>query len=107
VAATSKSLYRVALKTAFSVFCPSTGKCTTKYKVKVITLNYENSKFVNFTSLRNMILEDDTTLNVHNPRKIKRGHGSVVSEREKNEYKFVFKEHRLMDDFDSFPYDYD
>jgi hypothetical protein len=29
---------------AFSVFCPSTGKRTTKCKVKVIILNYENSK---------------------------------------------------------------
>ena len=43
---------------AFSVFCPSTGKRTTKCKVKSITLNYENSNIVNFTSSRNMILED-------------------------------------------------
>ena len=47
---------------ASSAVCPSTGKRTTKYKVKGITLNYENSKFVNFTSLRNMILADDTPL---------------------------------------------
>ena len=32
---------------AVSVFCPSTGKHTTKCKVKGITLNYENSKVVN------------------------------------------------------------
>jgi hypothetical protein len=43
---------------AFSVFCPSTGKRTNKCKIKGITLNYKNSKVVNFTSLRNMILEN-------------------------------------------------
>ena len=93
---------------AVSVFYPSTRKRTTKCKVNGITLNYENSKVLNFTSLRNMILEDDTTLHVHNPRKIKRKHGVVVvSEPEKKEYKFVFKKRRLMDDFNSFPYGYD
>ena len=63
---------------AFSVFCPSTGKRTTKCNVKGITLNYENSKVVKFTSLRNMSLKEDTPLHVHNPRKIKRKHGGVV-----------------------------
>jgi len=54
---------------AFSVFCPSTGKRATKCKVKGITLNYENSKGVNFT-LRDMILENAPPVHVHNPRKI-------------------------------------
>jgi len=69
----------VAPKTMhFSVFSPSTGKRTTKCKVISISLNYENSKVVIFTSFRNMILEDDTPLHVHDPRKIKRKHGGVV-----------------------------
>ena len=64
------------------VFCPTTRKRTSKCKVKGITLNY-NSEVVNFTSVRSMILEDDTPLHVHNPRKIKRKHcGVVVSEPE-------------------------
>ena len=46
---------------AFSVFSPTTGKRTTKCKVKGITLNYDNSRVVNFTSLRN-ILEDNSSL---------------------------------------------
>ena len=54
-----------------------------------------------------MILEDDTPLHVHNPRKIKGKHGGVVSEPEEKEYKFVFKKRRLMDDCNSFPYGYD
>jgi hypothetical protein len=61
---------------AFSVICPSTGKHVAKCKAKGITLNYENSKVVNSTARRKMILEDDTPLHVHNPRKIKRKHGA-------------------------------
>jgi len=57
---------------AFAVFCPSTGKRATKCNVKVITLNYENSTVVNFTTLKDMILEDALPVHVHNPRKIKR-----------------------------------
>ena len=90
---------------SFSVFSPTTGKRTTRCNVKGITLNYDNSRVVNFTYLRNMILEDNSPLYVHNPRKIKRKHGGVVvSEPERKEYKVVFKKRRLLNDFDSFPY---
>ena len=92
---------------AFSVFCPSTGKRATKGKVKGITLNYENSKVVNFTTLRDMILENAPPVHVHNPRKNKLKHGGVVvSEPETKEYKVVFKKRRLKDNFDSLPYGY-
>ena len=92
---------------AFSVICPSTGKRTNKCKVKGITLNYQNSKVVNFTSLRNMILEDAPPVHVENPKKIKRKHGGiVVSELETKEYKVVFKKRLLVDTFDSLPYKY-
>jgi hypothetical protein len=75
--------------------------------VKGITLNYENSKFVNFTSLRKMILEDDPPVHVHNPKKIKGKHGGVVvSEPENKEYNVVFKKGRLMANYGSFSYGY-
>ena len=81
-----KNLCQVAKKTAFSVFCSSTGKRGTKYKVKCITLNYENSKVVNVTALRNMILENAAPVHVQNPKKIKRKQGDVlVSEPETKE----------------------
>jgi hypothetical protein len=93
---------------AFLVFCPSTGKLTPKCKVKGITLNYENSKVVNFTKLRDMILENAAVVHVHNPKKIKRKQcGVVVSEAETKEYKIVFKKRRLRGDFDSLPYGYE
>ena len=63
---------------AFSVFNTSTGKRTTKCKVTGITLNYENSKAVNFTTLSDMIMENATPVHVHNPKKIKRKQGGVV-----------------------------
>jgi len=74
--------------------------------VKGITLNYENSKVVNFTSSGIVTLEDDTPLHIHNPRKIKRKHGGlVVSEPEKKQCNF-FQKCWLMDDFNLFPYGY-
>jgi len=85
---------------AFSVFCPSTGKRATKCKVKGITLNYKNSKVVNFTTFRDMILENAPLEHVHNPRKIKLKYcGEVVSEPETKEYTIPFKKRRLMDNF--------
>ena len=43
-----------------------------------------------------MILEDNTPLYVHNPRKIKRKHGGIVgSVPEKKEYKVVFNKRRI------------
>jgi len=63
---------------AFSVICPSSSKRTTKCKVRGINLNYENSKVVNFTAFKNMILEDAHPVHVHNPRTIKRKHGCIL-----------------------------
>ena len=55
---------------ALSVFCLSTGKYTTRSKVK-------HSKVANFTTLRDMIQRHTTPVHVHNPKKIKRIHGGV------------------------------
>jgi hypothetical protein len=55
-----------------------------------------------------MILKDTAPLNLHNPKKIKRKHGGiVVAEPETKEYKFVFKNRRIMDNFDSLPHGFD
>jgi len=51
-----------------------------------------------------MILEDAPPVHVNNDKKIKRKYGGVVSEPETKGYKVVFKERRLMDNFDSLPY---
>ena len=62
----------------FSVFCPSTGKRTTKPKVKCINLNYDISEVVNFTTLRDMILKGNTPVHVYIPNRIKRKQGGFV-----------------------------
>lgn len=78
-APTLKCLSRVVLKTMnFLSSAPPKGKRTTRCKVNIITLKYENSKVVNFTTLSRMILEDDTPLHVYNSKKIKRKHSGVV-----------------------------
>jgi hypothetical protein len=78
-----------------------------KENVKGITLNYENSKVVNFTSLKDMILEDGPTVQVHNTKKIKRKHGGiVVLEPETKMYMVDFRKRWLMYNFDSLPYGY-
>ena len=52
-------------------------------------MNYENSKDVNFTILRDVILIYTAPVQVHNPKKIKRKHvRNVVSEPETKEYTF-------------------
>jgi len=53
---------------AYSVFSPSIGKRTTKFKVNGINLNYDNSKVVNFTILRDMIFKDAAPVHFHNPK---------------------------------------
>ena len=75
---------------AFTVFCPSTGIRTTKCKVKSLTLNYENSKVAKLTALRSVILEDDTTLHVQKPKKIKRKNGGVVVSNSKQRSKSLY-----------------
>jgi len=56
---------------AFSVFTRSTRSDTSDCKVKRITLNYENSMVVNFTTLKKMILDVETHVHVHNPKRSK------------------------------------
>jgi len=78
----------------FGIF--SLDRKTCNCKVKGIHLNYENSKDVNFTTLKDMILEDAPPMHVHNLRKI---NGNMVvwrfqSPRHKK-YKDVFKKRRL------------
>lgn len=91
----------------YSVFWPSNGKRATQCKVKDKPLNHENTKVVNFPTLRDMILENARQMHVHNPRKIKWKHRSVVVwEPETKECNFVFKKRPFMDYFDPHPYGY-
>ena len=73
-----------------------------------MALNYENSKVVNFTALRIMILEVSPPVRDHSTRKNKRKQfGVVVSEPETKGYKVVFKKRRHMHNFESVTYGYE
>jgi len=41
-------------------------------------MDYEYSMAVNFTTLKKMILVDETQVHVHNPKKIERKHVGIV-----------------------------
>jgi hypothetical protein len=77
------------------VFSPSLRTHTTKCKEKGIIQNDTNSRTIIFTSLHHMILKDSTAVHMHNPKKIKRKHGSVfVSESESEETWYFCQKHR-------------
>jgi hypothetical protein len=89
-------------RTKHSVFCLATEKRTYKCKGYNLELQFTSYKLY---FLRKLILEDNTPLHVHNPKKIKRKHGGGVEfEPESKEYKVLFKKCRLMNDFNSFHY---
>jgi len=88
------------------VFCVLPLDRKTDDQIQVKGHKHENSKVVKITTLRDRILIDTAPMHVHNPKKMKRKDGGVVSEPETMEYKFVFKNRRL-DNFDSLPYGFD
>ena len=85
---------------AFSVFCPSTEN--TYNQVQSEGYNFELRKLKG-CELHYLEGYDATPVRVHNPKKIRRKQGGVVSEPQTKEYKVVFKKRRIMDNFDSFP----
>lgn len=77
-------------------------------KVKGITLNYKNSKKVNFESLKSMILNNLESTYVETDRKIVRTSSyQVMSRPEKKSYRVQYTKRRRIDDcFDTLPYGY-
>ena len=64
-------------------------------------MNYETSKVLNFTALKNMTLEYAPPVRIHNPLKMKRKDGGiVVSETVTKECNVVFEKRRFMNSFD-------
>lgn len=95
---------------AYSILDPDTGKISTVCKVRGISLNFENSKKINFESIKNEILKETDSgerIKVFNPKAIKRKRVAVVvSEPETKTYNIVFNKRRRVDNYDSIPYGY-
>lgn len=101
------------------VFCFSGGPKNYAYltksgktccKIRGFTLNYMNSKKLNFKSMeslvRNMDLERKIT--IENPCKITRDvkRRKVINKEETKIYKMVYEKRIMQDDFTTLPYGY-
>ena len=97
---------------AFEVVDPATGKVSRVCKVRGITLNWQNSKTVNFETLRDMVLqtatEDVTPCRIVTQNKILRTkEHKIITKEQQKVYRIVYnKRKRLHPGFDTVPYGY-
>ncbi|KAK4883382.1 hypothetical protein RN001_006701 [Aquatica leii] len=92
---------------SFNVYSPEKKTNSTICKVKGLSLNYANSKVINFKKMRDIIFNDDTEhLYLINDRKIVRTKMyDVISRPERKIYKTVYnKRRRLRESYDTLPY---
>lgn len=76
-------------------------------KCKGITINFENSKIINFECLKSMVTDESfqDSVCVKNERKIKRKRpGIIISALEKKHLSFTFDKRAVTDDYFSYPY---
>ena len=77
------------------------------FKVKGITLNSGNSQLVNFDTLKDMVLNGNRPLTVHDPLKIIRPKiGSVITTKQDKMYRVVYDKRRIVGDYNTVPYGY-
>ena len=97
---------------AYKVVDTSTGARNTVCKVRGITLNYDDSRLVNFEVIRDMILKQGSVVTVRTEHKIKRrrysGEGtvSIITEPEDKTYRISFFKRRRQSDQKSVPFGY-
>jgi hypothetical protein len=97
---------------AYRIVDSATNKKKTICKVRGITLNYNASHFVNFDSIRDMILgQEEESVTVHTEHKIKRkrksgGMVSIITEPEDKTYRISFFKRRRLHDETSVPFGY-
>ncbi|KAK4874279.1 hypothetical protein RN001_013639 [Aquatica leii] len=91
---------------SFKIYTPTTDTYNTVCKVKGITLNYKNSKVINFEKIREMVCENGATVHVNTDRKIVRTPVyEVISKPEQKRYSLEYnKRRRLPDCYDTLPY---
>lgn len=86
----------------------ATGKISCK--VRGFSLNFRNSKLINFEAMKSLVENMDTekTIEVENPSKIARDgkRRKVINKVEKKLYRVVYDKRILKDDFSTLPYGY-
>lgn len=84
---------------AFKVYSPTTNKITTVCKVKGVTLNYKNSKLVNFDALKRIICEENNAEIELEDNKILRSSSNVVYNiKRKKVYRMCYTKRMRLDD---------
>lgn len=85
-------------------FVTQNGHCSTK--LKGFTLNYRNSKKINFQSMKSLVLCNTNTIKTVNPQTIRRNKNTstIYNVNEEKMYKFTFDKRVLCNDFSSVPY---
>lgn len=76
-------------------------------KVRGFTLNWTNSKLINFDAIKSIICEDnDREVVVHNPCKITRDSRKrkLLNREESKCYKMVYTKRRIMPNLDTLPF---
>jgi hypothetical protein len=93
----------------------TTSKGSEVCKVKGFTLNYTNSNFINFGTIKDMVIkymEDrnnpSNKISVTNPKKICRDSKKrkLYSREENKDMKMVFTKRRLLNNYDTVPFGY-
>lgn len=86
----------------------ATGKISCK--VTGFSLNFRNSKLINFEAMKSLVenMDTETTIEVENPSKIARDgkRRKVINKVEKKLYRVVYDKRILKDDFSTLPYGY-
>ena len=79
-------------------------------KVRGFSLNFRNSKAINFESIKSLVrsMDKETTIQIENSSKIVRDgkRRKVLNRTEKKLYRIVYDKRVLRDDFSTKPYGY-
>ena len=78
-------------------------------KIKGFNLNYNNSQFLNFDTMKDIVLNDHTKkITTNNPRKIIRDKlkHKIITRNESKSYSFVFDKRIILGNLDTQPFGY-
>ena len=97
----------------YTVFSSRNNTEVSTCKVRGITLNFRNTRIVNYGTLREMVKahgldgDSDTKKVVHDPHRIARvKFGQVITRQERKDYRLVYTKRVILDDFKTLPYGY-
>ena len=97
----------------YTVFSSRNNTEVSTCKVRGITLNFRNTRIVNYGTLREMVKahrldgDSDTKKVVHDPHRIARvKFGQVITRQECKDYRLVYTKRVILDDFKTLPYGY-